>query len=75
VRPIENAGAMSWRDCKRDGLLPRIDFEMTGTEQSWPDFPHNRWLSLLGEGVDSAESQFKRWLRGNNTLRRLCEVT
>jgi hypothetical protein len=32
--PIENAGAMSWRDCKRDGLLPRIDFEMTGTEQS-----------------------------------------
>jgi hypothetical protein len=30
---------------------------------------------LLSEIVDSVESQFKQWLRGNITLRRLCAIT
>ena len=68
VRPSENAGAMSWRGCRRDSLLPRIDFDMTITEQTWRQFQHNRWFSVVGEIVDAAENQFKRWPKRRHSL-------
>jgi transposase len=36
---------------------------------------HNRYFPLLSDIVDSVETQFKPWLRGNITLRRLCAIT
>src|SRR5260370_19630171 len=36
---------------------------------------HNRYFPLLSEVVDSVETQFKQWLRGNISLRRLCAIT
>jgi transposase len=59
--------------------LPPYSPDLNPIERVWKltrrQCLHNRYFPLLGEVIDSVESQFKQWLRGNITLCRLCAIT
>ena len=59
--------------------LPPYSPDLNPIERVWKltrrQCLHNRYFPLLGEVIDSVETQFKLWLRGNITLRRLCALT
>ncbi len=72
-----------WREQHADKFeldyLPPYSPDLNPIERVWKltrgQCLHNRYFPLLSEIVDSAETQFKRWLQGNITLRRLCALT
>jgi transposase len=72
-----------WREQHADSFeldyLPPYSPDLNPIERVWKltrrQCLHNRYFPLLGEIVDSVETQFKQWLRGNTTLRRLCAIT
>jgi len=59
--------------------LPPYSPDLNPIERVWKltrrQCLHNRYFPLLDEVVDSVETQFKQWLKGNETLRRLCAIT
>lgn len=72
-----------WREKHADRFvldyLPPYSPDLNPIERVWKltrrQCLHNRYFPLLGEVIDSVETQFKQWLRGNITLRRLCAIT
>jgi transposase len=56
--------------------LPPYSPDLNPIERVWKltrrQCLHNCYFPTLDEVVDSVETQFKQWLRGNITLRRLC---
>jgi len=73
----------SWREehAPRFALdyLPPYSPDLNPIERVWKltrrQCVHNRYFPLLDELVDAVETQFKQWLHGNITLRRLCAIT
>jgi transposase len=71
-----------WREQHADRFkldyLPPYSPDLNPIERVWKltrrQCLHNRYFPLLSEIVDSVETQFKQWLRGNITLRRLCAL-
>jgi transposase len=59
--------------------LPPYSPDLNPIERVWKltrrQCLHNRYFPRLGEVIDALETQFKQWLRGNITLRRLCAIT
>ena len=72
-----------WREQYADRFeldyLPPYSPDLNPIERVWKltrrQCLHNRYFPLLSEIVDSVETQFNQWLRGNMTLRRLCAIT
>lgn len=72
----------SWREKHLDKFaldyLPPYSPDLNPIERVWKltrrQCVHNRYFPKLDEVIDSIEGQFKQWLRGNITLRRLCAI-
>jgi len=72
----------SWREKHQDKFaldyLPPYSPDLNPIERVWKltrrQCVHNRYFPTLVEVIDSIEAQFKQWLRGNITLRRLCAL-
>ena len=72
----------SWREKHLDKFaldyLPPYSPDLNPIERVWKltrrQCVHNRYFPKLDEVIDSIEGQFKQWLRGNITLRRLCAL-
>ncbi len=71
-----------WREEHADKFaldyLPPYSPDLTPIERVWKltrrQCVHNRYFPHLDELVDSVEMQFRQWLHGNTTLRRLCAI-
>jgi len=72
----------SWREKHQDKFaldyLPPYSPDLNPIERVWKltrwQCVHNRYFPKLDEVIDSIEEQFKQWLRGNITLRKLCAI-
>jgi transposase len=60
-------------------FLPPYSPELNPIERVWKLARrlclHNRYFATLDEVLVAAETQFAKWSRGNETLRRLCAIT
>lgn len=60
-------------------FLPPYSPELNPIERVWKLTRrlclHNRYFATLDEVLIAAETQFAKWGRGNETLRRLCAIT
>jgi transposase len=60
-------------------FLPPYSPELNPIERVWKLTRrlclHNRYFATLDEVLEAAETQFAKWSRGNETLRRLCAIT
>ena len=73
----------SWRQKHADRFvldyLPPYSPDLNPIERVWKltrrQCVHNRYFPRLDELLAVVEEQFKQWLRGNITLRRLCAIS
>ena len=60
-------------------FLPPYSPELNPIERVWKLTRrlclHNRYFATLDEVLEAAETQFAKWSRSNETLRRLCAIT
>jgi len=60
-------------------FLPPYSPELNPIERVWKLTRrlclHNRYFATLDEVLEAAETQFAKWSRGNEILRRLCAIT
>lgn len=70
----------NWRrDCQRSfqlEFLPAYSPDLNSIERIWKatrrSCIHNQYFETLNQVIEMVEAQFEKWLKPNETLRRLC---